>query len=211
LDPHLGRKYEAILTSERAVAKRVASSVIRPRPLTVWDVTLPPILIYNLLRLKAGRDVFSKNFLFTKQLAMDEALEIARGDRNMEEAMSRAKGKTDDVLAADSQGIYSHDIRQAQMKEIELLIGHYYRLLEAEGNDYASLVVHAYGTRDRYGRFLVLLKRREAEVKHAAMETLKTDKPPEIVALMESAIGRLRIARADEIFGSHTRKASDPV
>ena len=211
MNPHLAKKHEAILTSERAVAKRVAASVIRPKPLTVWDVTLPPILIYTLLRLKGARDVFARNFLFTKQLAMDAALEIARGKGSMEEAMSRVKGKTDDVLAADSQGIYSHRIRQAQMKEIELLIGHYCRLLEAEGKDYASLVASAYRTRDQYGRFLVLLKSREAEVKQAAMETLKTDGPPEIVSLMESATGRLRIARADEIFRSRTQKASDPV
>ena len=182
------------------MAKAVAIRVIHSKPLTVWEVTIPPILIFNLLRLKSAREIFAQNFLFTKQLALDGSLEIVRKNQNRETALSKIKEKTDEVLTSDNQGIYSHEIRQVQLKEIDLLLTHYYKLFQAEGDDYASLVSHVYGTKRRYVQFLEQLKEMEADVKLAAMETLRTDNPPEIISRMESASNRVRMAKVDEIF-----------
>lgn len=203
MNPSLDKKYKIILSSERLMAKAVAIRVIQSKPLTVWEVTIPPILIFNLLRLKSAREIFTQNFLFTKQLAMDGSLEMVQKNQNRESALSKIKDKTDEVLISDTQGIYSHGIRQMQLEEIDLLLIHYYKLLQAEGDDYASLVSHVYGTKRRYVQFLEQLREKEADVELAAMETLRTDNPPEIIAKMESATNRVRMAKADEIFEPH--------
>ena len=194
-------KYKAILQGERLMAEAVAVRVIKSKPLTVWEVCVPPILIFNLIRLKSTREIFCQNYLFTKKLAMDAALEIARENQSRESAWSGIRDKTGEVLAADTQGIYSHKIRQAQLREIDLLLTHYCLLLQANGDDYASLIAHSYGTKKNYVQFLVELAERETAVKLVAMETLGTKGSPEIMTAMEVATGRLRGAKTEEIFG----------
>lgn len=198
----LDRKYRAIQAGERALAKRVAVQVIRSKPLTVWDVTLPPVLIFTLLRLKSAREMLARNFLFTKQLALDAALSIAREDQARSDARAGVKARTDEVLASDSRGIYSHKIRQAQMREVDLLMDHYAGLLQTDGKDHEGMVRRAYDSKGSYLKFLDQLVEREADVKRAAMETLGEDDSPEIVSKMESALEQIRTATADRIFGS---------
>jgi len=188
------------------MAKAVAVRVIESKPLTVWDVTLPPILIFTLLRLKSAREILVKNYLFTKQLAMDGSLAMVRENQSRDTAISGIRDKTGEILASDHHGIYSHEIRRRQLKEIGLLLTHYCRLLQAEGDDYASLVRHVYGTKTRYVQFLEQLREKEAEVTLAAMETLRKQDPPEIISKMESAADRVRMAKADEIFKLHPRR-----
>ena len=52
----------------------------------------------------------------------------------------KSRQKTKELLTSIPGGIYSDDIRRRQLKEIDLLIDHYSKLLNAEGRDYASLV-----------------------------------------------------------------------
>ncbi len=52
-----------------------------------------------------------------------------------EEVMSRIENKTNRLLTSVNEGIYSEEIHQKQLKEIDLLIDHYCKLLEAKGND----------------------------------------------------------------------------
>lgn len=199
----LDKKYESILSNERSLAKAVSLSVIRPNPLTVWDITMPPIFIFNYLRLKSAREIFKQNFLFTKKLALEAALDMIKKGQNRNVVISRIEDKTSGILASDNQGIYSKEIRQRQLKEIDLLIDHYCRLLQAEGKDYASLVANAYKSKENYTTFLGQLKGTEEEVKLAAMDTLGTQTPPEAISRMEEATDRVRMAVAEKIFGTN--------
>lgn len=199
----LDKKYESILSNERSLAKAVSLSVIRPNPLTVWDITMPPIFIFNYLRLKSAREIFNQNFLFTKKLALEAALDMIKKGQNRNVVISRIEDKTSGILASDNQGIYSKEIRQRQLKEIDLLIDHYCRLLQAEGKDYASLVANAYKSKENYTTFLGQLKGTEEEVKLAAMDTLGTQTPPEVISRMEEATDRVRMAVAEKIFGTN--------
>ena len=203
MPPILDKKYESILSNERSLAKAVSLSVIRPNPLTVWDITMPPIFIFNYLRLKSAREIFKQNFLFTKKLALEAALDMIKKGQNRNVVISRIEDKTSGILASDNQGIYSKEIRQRQLKEIDLLIDHYCRLLQAEGKDYASLVTNAYKNKENYTTFLGQLKGTEEEVKLAAMDTLGTQTPPEAISRMEEATDRVRMAVAEKIFGTN--------
>ena len=199
----LDTKHESILAYERSLAKAVASAVIESRPLSVWEITIPILFVANFFRFKRSREVFTLNFLFTKKLALEATFEMIKKGQSKDEAMSRIKEKTKTVLASDQKGIYSQKIRQRQLKEMELLIDHYRRLLEAEGKDYTSMMRNAYRTRENYDKFLGKLKGAEIEVNMAAKQTVKISTASNLVSKMEKAAEKIRLARAEKIFGSN--------
>jgi hypothetical protein len=196
----LDTKREAILARERSLAKAVASSVIESKPVTAWEVLVPILFLMNLFQLKRSRETFSLNFLFTKKLALEAAFSRIDRGKSREDARDQIKEKTGNILAADRKGLYSTKIRQKQMKEMDLLIDHYGRLLEAEGRDHPSMVKNAYRTRENYLAFLEELEQAEKEVYQAATQTVKTSSAREIASKMEEATARIRRAELDRLF-----------
>lgn len=196
----LEAKYRAILAQERSWAVSVARIVIKPRPISVWEVMIPVLLVFSYAKTKSEKEVIIQNLLFTKELALKAALDIAKNGRNREEVMSPIEDKTSSLVHTVKDGIYSEEIRQKQLKEINLLIDHYCRLLRAEGENYASLVINAYQAREPFTNFLAQLKEVEKEVNLAAMRTLRSRADPELVARMEETTDRVRMAAAQKIF-----------
>jgi hypothetical protein len=198
----LDRKYESILSWERSLAKATALAVLKADPISVWEVTIPFIFILNYMKLTRTREMAARNFMFTKKLALDAALDMKKNGQSRKEVMSRIVDKTGNILAADDKGIYSEVIRQRQLQEIDLLIGHYCKLLGAEGEDYTSLVMTGYQSRQEYTVFLGELERAEKEVSLAASETLGTQADLEKVSTIEKTRERVRMAGAEKIFGT---------
>jgi hypothetical protein len=197
----LDTKYENILRQERSLARTVANTVIGQNPVGVWDVLIPIVFLFNFLNFRRARETFTLNFMFTKKLALEAAFNMIKKEISKEEATTQIRYKTNQILASDKKGIYSIKIRQKQMREIELLIDHYYRLLDAEGKDYSSMVKNAYGSRKDYAAFLKQLDQVEKEVNRAATQTLRTSSAPDIVSKMEEATDRVRAAEMERIFG----------
>jgi plasmid maintenance system killer protein len=198
----LDTKYENILAQENAVAKAVARSVIGQNPVTAWDVLIPIVFVFNVLKFKRAREIFALNFLFTKKLALQGVFDMIKTGQSREDALAQIRNRTSEILASDKKGIYSIKIRQKQMREVELLLDHYYRLLNAEGKDYGAMVKHAYRTRQDFVAFVKELEGIEKEVNRAASQTVKTPSAPDIIIKMEEATARLRAAEAENIFPS---------
>jgi plasmid maintenance system killer protein len=196
----LDTKYENILAQENTVAKAVARSVIGVNSVTVWDVLIPIVFVFNVLKFKRAREIFALNFLFTKKLALQGAFDMIKTSQSREDALTQIRNRTSEILASDKKGIYSIKIRQKQMREMELLLDHYFRLLNAEGKDYVSMVKHAYRTRQNFAAFVKELEGIEKEVNRAASQTVKTASAPDIIIKMEEATARLRAAEAENIF-----------
>lgn len=196
----LDTKYESILSRERSLARAVAISAVKAKPITVWEVTIPVIFFFGYMRLKSTREIFTQNFLFTKKLALEAALEMIKKGQPREEVMSRIEDKTSSLLISVKKGVYSEEIRQMQLKEIDLLINHYCRLLRAEGRDYASLVINAYKSQKDYSTFLGQLKETEKQVTRAAEQTLGTRTDHEIISRIEESTDRARMAEVEKIF-----------
>ena len=196
----LDTKYENILAQENAVAKAVARRVIGQNPVTVWDVLIPIVFVFNVLKFKRAREIFTLNFLFTKKLALQGAFDMIKTGQSREDALAQIRNRTSEILASDKKGIYSIKIRQKQMREVELLLDHYSRLLNADGKDYVSMVKHAYRTRQNFAAFVKELEGIEKEVNRAASQTVKTASAPDIIIKMEEATARLRAAEAENIF-----------
>lgn len=196
----LDKRYRAILAQERSWAVSVARMVIKPRPISVWEFLIPVLLIFSFAKTKSEKEVIIQNLLFTKQLALEAALHMAKNGLNREEVLFSIKDKTSSLVNTVEDGIYSEEIRQKQLKEINLLIDHYGRLLNAEGENYASLVINVYQAPESFTNFLAQLKALEKEVNLAAMQTLGSRADPELVAGMEETTDRVRMVVAQKIF-----------
>jgi biotin synthase-like enzyme len=196
----IDNRYEAVLYHERSWARDVSVAAMRPKPLTVWEVVIPIFIIFSHMRLKGAREVFAQNLLFTKKLALDAALAMTKNGQSKPHAMSNLEEKTKALLASVEDGIYSEKIRQKQLEEVHLLIDHYCRLLQAEGEEYPTLVAHAYNTLNRYNSFLEELKGAEEEVNRAALKTLGSQADTETLSRIEAASYQMRLETARKIF-----------
>ena len=195
------QKHDVISSRERSKAKSIALTVDKPRTLSVWEVLIPIIFIFSYLKAKSNRDVFADNLLFTKNMALKAAYDRLQKDKTREAVIDRIKSQTGELLSSLPNNIYSDAIRQEQLKEIDLLVEHYYRLLQADGRDYDDLVRNTYGNRVAYESFLNRLKSAEKAVVRAAHRTLGPSADAAMATRIEDASNRIRIAELDRIFG----------
>jgi hypothetical protein len=202
----LDTKYGNILSQERSFAKTLANAVIGQNPVAVWDVLIPIVFLFNFLKFKRARETFALNFMFTKKLALEAAFDMMKKGESKEVAMTRIKEKTGQVLASDQKGIYSSKIRQRQTREIDLLIDHYWKLLNAEGKDYATMVKNTYTDRKNYTVFVEQLEQVEKDVIKAATQTLGNSSASGIASKMEETTERIRRAEIETIFGTMNPK-----
>jgi hypothetical protein len=154
------------------------------------------------VKLKQSREIFIQNQIFTKKMALDAALDMKKKGASKDTIMMQIKAKTKELLTSVPGGIYSDDIRRQQLKEIELLVDHYTKLLNAEGQDYASLVTSAYQSAREYNSFFRQLKSAEKEVMSAAQRTLGSQTDMAAAQKIESLTDRMRAAEMNKIFSS---------
>ena len=198
----LKKKFEMILARETSMARAVALATIKPRPFSVWEVLIPIIFIFGYMKSKETREVFAQNVLFTKKMAMQAAFDMLKKDQSRETAMEQIRTKTREMIATIPGGIYSDEIRQAQLKEIELLIDHYCQLLNSDGDDYDSLVFNAYQTPERLTEFFERLQKAEESVGRAARSTLGDDADTTTLERLNSALRNTRLKVTEKIFNT---------
>jgi hypothetical protein len=197
----LDTKCSNIYREERSVADAVAADVIGGYTAGVWDFVMPPVLIFNLLKHRRSKEAFILNLLFTKKLALEAARDMVDIDLTREAALQKADEATGKVLETDSKGVYSDKVRQKQLREIELLINHYHRLIMSEGKTYEAMVKGAYPDRQRYLEFVRRLNQAEKEVNHTALGTVgSNDSARLFVDKMEKSVGSIRQLDADRYF-----------
>ncbi len=198
------KKHKIIYERERSMAQGLAASLIRPKTLTVWEIMIPVIFILNYVKLKHSREILAQNQMFTKKMALDAALDMQKKQMPKAAAMDQIQSKTKELVATVPDGIYSDDIRRQQLKEMDLLIDHYSKLLKAEGLDYASLVISAYPSAAEYSSFFSQLKMAETEVMEAAQRTLGSQTDLAAAEKIESITETMRAAEVNKIFPSHS-------
>lgn len=196
---HISKKYDLIFTREQQFAKMVAVKVIDKPEISAWMFLIPVIFIHYIHRyqkFQAGVKIFTKEFMFTKKVALDAAFEAIKDEAPKAEAIARCyshqqTNSTDRVK----------EIRQKQMKEIESLFDHYIKLLKAEGDAYQSLLKNAYKAYTNYTKFLKQLQQAEKEVNLEALQLIsQTEGFPKIVSKIEVTTEHMRLKEADIIF-----------
>jgi hypothetical protein len=188
------KNFKIISERERSMAQGLAVSLIRPM--------IPVIFILNYVKLKHSREIFTQNQMFTKKMALEAALDMQKKQMSKAAVMGQIQSKTKELVSTVPGGIYSDDIRQQQLKEIDLLIDHYRKLLNAEGRDYASLVTSAYSSAAEYNLFFDQLKMAETGVMEAARRTLGSQTDVATAEKIESITENMRAAEVNKIFPS---------
>lgn len=201
----LKKKYDIVLSRETNIARLIALKVLKPKPFTVWEVLIPIFFIFGYMKSKEQREIFAQNLLFTKKMALDAAYDMLKNDHSRQSAELQMKKKTDDLLAALPDDVYSEAIRQEQLKEMDLLMGHYCKLMQAEGQDYDTLVLDAYRVRAEYNSFLEVLRDAEERVTQAARQTLGTNTDTVMAQRIENATDSARMAEIDKIFDTNSQ------
>jgi len=196
-------QYGIILAYEESFARAVAIGVIVREPLTVWHFLIPFVFIFDFFRRKRDTEIFTKNFLFVKKLALDAAFAISKGE-DRQSRLTQIESETRDKLT--SQKLYSWGIHQGQMTEVNLRIDHYSKLLEAEGNSYQSLVKNTYQTQENYEAFLHQLTSIEREIDRAVIKTLgETEEVWQPMLTKHAAIDEMRTRGVRKLFSEVRR------
>jgi hypothetical protein len=201
----LKKKYDMILSHETAIARGVALAAIKLRPFSVWEVLIPILFIFGYMKSKETREVFAQNILFTKKMAMQAAFDMLKKGQSREAAMEQIRSKTREMIATIPGGIYSAEIRREQLKEIDLLVDHYGRLLNSQGDDYDSLVFNAYRTPERLADFFERLQKAEEDVGRAAQSTLGSNADTPTLERMNAALRNTRLKVTEKIFDARLR------
>lgn len=202
----LKTKYQSILDHEEARARRISYTVNKSKPISVWEVMVPFIFIASYMKMKQVREIFAKNLIFTRKLGLDGAFEMRKSGKKREQVMASVAEKTQKLLTDDTLGIYSDSIRQAQHDEVAFLLDHYGKLLDAEGSDYASLVKHAYKSREALVCFQQRLKQSKERVNEEVLQSLGDKADKALLDRIETALEKERTTELDRIFGSPEQK-----
>lgn len=200
MNPSLKKKYGMILAKENAMARSIAAKMIQPKPIGVWEFLLPIVFILGFAKLKQSRELFVRNFLFTKTMALEGARDMIQNNLDKKEVLAGIESRTVDILASHTSDVYSEDIRQKQVMEMDLLLDHYNRLLRATGNDYRELVLSAYADKAGYQGFLGQLKAVEDDVLAAAKQTLGDRTDEGSIQRLKQAKSGIREAEVKSIF-----------
>jgi len=191
-------KYGIILAYEESFARAVAMRMIMGRPLSAWHFLMPFVFVFDFLRRKRETEIFTRNFLFAKKLALDAAVDINKGE-DRQSKLARIENETRDRLT--SQKLYSWRIHQGQMAEVNLLIDHYSKLLEADGDSYQSLVKNAYEIREHFEAFLHQLTSIEKEIDRAVIGTLgETEEVWQPMLAKQTVIDEIRTKGVPKLF-----------
>ncbi len=197
----LDRNFRVILDREQRFAKSVAFESIDRPELTAWLIIAPLYIIYWLYRArkyKRSIESFHKSFLVHKKWALERAYEMAEQGTSAKELLQRFLEQAGHL--ADNP-----KLQQSVQQELATLLQHYYRLLNATGNDYAQLVRSAYPTQEEFQEVVDSLLQTEKNESQAALEGMQDvdlESASEVSSKMLEASSRLRNRDVQNIFGS---------
>lgn len=191
--PNLEEKKGWIIAQERRLAAFVARQVIEKPELSIWMILIPIIFIYffyQLNKVANGRKEFVHNFMITRQRALEAALEgLETGQAPDPDQLCRMSSSPEPTY-----GKYA--------AWLNVLLEHYERLLQAEGDSVEELIRSVYGTRSNYLLFLHQLHRAEKGFDAALTPHLDDSLAgvTKIIETMETQSEAYRRDEADKIF-----------
>ena len=191
--PNLEEKKGWIIAQERRLADFVARQVIEKPELSIWMILIPIIFVhffYRLNKVANGRKEFVANFMITRQRALEAALEgLATGHAPDPDALCR--------MSSSPEATYGE-----YAAWLKVLLEHYARLLQAEGDSVEELTRSAYGTRSNYLLCLHQIHRAEKAFNTALTPHLDPSLTgvSTIIETMETQSETYRRQEAEKIF-----------
>jgi hypothetical protein len=159
--------YRIILEAEESFARTVALGVVVKKPLAAWHFIIPGTFIFDFLRRNSETRRYSELFLFPRRSALHGTLNVLKGE-DRKQVLSRVEEDIRQWLI--SLKLYSERLLYGHMDQIRLLMDHYIKLFQGEGDSYPELVRNAYKTQDQFMGYLQRLVAAEQEVDGAVAE-----------------------------------------
>lgn len=154
-------KYDMIVAAEKQFAREVTLGVIVSRPPAIWQTLIPGMFIIDFLRRGGAIKQYTRYFMFPRKLALD----AARAEIHGQDQASVNTGIKDDISKGlQALGLNTPELLKAQTVVVDVLSGHYSKLLEAEGDTYLLLIKNAYQNREGFQTFLEEISAAEKEV-----------------------------------------------
>jgi hypothetical protein len=159
-------KYDIITAAEQQFAREVGLGVIYLRPPSAWYYLIPGMFIFDFLRRSSTIRKYTETFMFPRKLALDGAHSFLAGETRAD-IDSHLEGEIKNWLIAHR--LDSQELVQAQKEAVDLLMDHYLKLLQAEGESYYDLIEHAYASRENFESHLSQIAAAENKVDQAIM------------------------------------------
>jgi hypothetical protein len=140
-------KSDIIINAELQFAREVSLGVIYLRPRSIWYHLIPGMFLLDFLRRGSTTRKYTEMFMFPRQLAMQAAGGFS-ADNSKASMTASIETEIKNWLA--NHKLDSQDSVKAQKGTVDLLIDHYVRLLQAEGESYYDLIQNAYLTREKF-------------------------------------------------------------
>lgn len=197
------RNSRIILKHETKQADRIARNLLETKRTKFgWRALLLPSLLADYIRFRKRLILIRKNLLFTKRLASSAAREIFRGkNRVVEERLIEIKTK--ELLDKKRKGLYAEKVRRKQLREIELLIDHYLRLLNSNETNHANMIRESYQSKKKYLSFLNELQQIEQEVIRASILSVRKGSKKERLSWfkkVQETSSKIRVEEVERIF-----------
>jgi hypothetical protein len=152
------QKKNLIIQHEELFANTLALKVLEKPKLSVWMILIPIIFVfyfYQYQKFLTGRKMFAEHYLVSRKRALDEAVKVVQ------------TGREPDIGGMAKMSEVPDDIRDKQSKVLSILVEHYVKLLQSDGEVYESLVRSAYQNSSSYLLFLNSLNQAEKDVNRA--------------------------------------------
>ena len=193
MEVNLAQNRDLILAHERQFAGRVAGEVVDKPVLAMWMILIPVFFVFyffQLKRYKNGLKEFSRNFLITRERALDHVCEAS------------GQNSTVDMDELVAQSDSPEQVRHEYRLWIEALVDHYRTLIQAPGSSYEELVRNGFNDEPSYQSSLDRLNRTERDLSHALTPHLPGDEQTieAVIKSMQASVQMLRQSQCEEIF-----------
>jgi len=159
-------KYDIIINAEQQFAREVSLGAIYLRPPSVWHYVIPGMFIIDFLRRGSTIRKYTETFMFPRKLALQAARDLCGGNTIASMAPSR---ETEIKNWLTALKLDSQDLVLAQTETVDLLIDHYVKLLQAEGDNYYDLIQNAYSSHGNFEAHLRQITAAENKVDRAIL------------------------------------------
>lgn len=191
-------KYNIIVNAEEQFAREVTLGVIVTRPLTAWHYIIPGMFIIDFLRRGSAIRQYTKHFMFPRKLALDAAMGKMQG---ADEASLISRMEDEIRIWLESLNLFSSDLAQAHVKLVKILVEHYLKLLNAEGDSFYLLIENAYQNSDKFRQFIELITPAENEVDRQVINQLGgNERVQDKILAEQQQIAKRRQKIMDEVF-----------
>lgn len=185
-------KRDLILENENRFAGLLAREVLAAPKMSMWMILIPFVFIYHVVqhrRVAEGRKVFIRNYLHSRERALEEGLQCVK------------KGTSPVIEEMPAGADLPESAREPLGEFLQLLAVHYMDLLRSNGTDMESLIRSAYRNRMDYLLFLHRLNQAEKALNDALRPHISgTAGVDEVVAMMETVSQKLRREYAVTVF-----------